>query len=180
MNMSLKSIVSTMGAVTLAIAALGASPSSSQAHTDEMQGDGVAHNLEETQLAQNSNLSAANIDNLPNGTYFYGEVSDPRQGGSDYAVFNKNGQTVTGMKYTYQTGNITCFEGMASNDIVTDATVASTNEAGFGDPNAPSWIFSSNETIALNGYQRLSTTQIPETVSEEFANCRQLNYTAKR
>ena len=71
------------------------------------------------------------LTELSDGTHFYGEVGDPKQGGSAYSIFTKNGETVRGIYYIYQTGNITCYRGKVRPKAIDNADVATPSRAAW-------------------------------------------------
>lgn len=116
------------------------------------------------------------LTELSDGTHFYGEVADPKQGGSAYSIFTKNGETIRGIYYIYQTGNITCYRGNVRPKAIDNADVATPSRAAYGFSDASPWDFYQNETVDLEGFQKLATGQIPDTAIDEFKECQNLDY----
>ncbi|MEB3827917.1 hypothetical protein [Phormidium sp. CCY1219] len=179
MNIYFRTIISAVGAASLTVLAACQNQDGVATPPTEAPPNNDIENPGDTRPSPPYRRESPNLDELPDGTYFYGEVGQPQEGGENYVIFNKNGLTLVGVKYTYQTGNINCFKGEANDAQITDAMLAQANENAYGNPNAPRWIFSDNQTISLRGYEPLETANISPSTNEEFVNCRQIDYQAR-
>lgn len=99
------------------------------------------------------------VESLPDGNYFYGESSDPRESGADYVVFRKINDTVIGVSYKYQTDAVSCFQGKADQNAVTNMTVVTPE---LGNSGATEESDSSGHTMDLTGFNKLRVDQAPQ------------------
>lgn len=178
MKVSFSQVFSLVGSLSLVAMAGSLPPQKLQAQIVEDQS--VQPTTQTVAVRSDSELNSLNLINLPDGEHFYGEVTNPQEIGANYLIFRKEGETVFGIQYIYQSGQISCYQGKVNPQAITDADLAIANEAGYGDPQAPAWIFRNNETIDLSGFQKLSLNQIPATVNNELQECLQMDYTASR
>jgi hypothetical protein len=123
---------------------------------------------------ENSNNAdnTVNLNALPDGTYFLGTTSNPKQGGEFYIVLAKNPNQIEGFRYRYQTDRSECFTGTANGNFVSGANVATY----VIDPPTSDWIFQENTTLDLSNYQKLPFDQIPSSieVQENLSECKAL------
>lgn len=176
MKLSFFNVFSWVGSLSLMAMAGSLKPADLQAYPVEAQPQQPVQTV--VPANSESNALAINLSNLPDGEHFYGEVASPQQMGAEYLIFRKAGETVSGIQYTYQSGQIACYQGKVNPQAITDADVAIANEAGYGDPQAPAWLFTNDKTIDLSGMQKLNSTQIPTSVENELQECLRINYTA--
>jgi len=88
----------------------------------EFNAAGCTASLLSKQQNQKTDEANRRIQNLPDGNYYYGESLVPNSSGSDYLIFRKKGNKVTGMRYPVP-GETSCFTGTASSGAITNVTV---------------------------------------------------------
>ena len=110
--------------------------------------------------------SKQKISSLPNGNYFYGTSRSPYKSGTDYLIFRKTGNIITGMKYPVP-GETTCFRGNASSNTINNVTIR-LQELGEGSSSGE---FVRRNPINLNSYYRLRFDQVPDFAKRGLREC---------
>jgi len=116
---------------------------------------------------QNQTTQQANrrIQSLPDGDYFYGTSRVPNKSGSDYLIFRKKGNKVTGMRYPVP-GETSCFTGTARVGAITNVT-SEFVELGEGGKRQ----FIRERNINLTSYYKLRWNQAPNGGTKLIREC---------
>ena len=119
------------------------------------------------QLPQAENQS---IKDLPDGTYFYGESPVTDSPGRKYLVFQKNGNSVTGQEYFWQTDNSHCFNGIVRDHAINNVEIAYLEPALEG----AKWSFAQMDAIETRGLYQLGFEKAPEFAINNLQECLKL------
>lgn len=106
------------------------------------------------------------LSRLADGNYFYGTSRAAYKSGSDYLIFRKTGNTLTGMKYPVP-GETTCFKGTASSNRITNVFI---HFKPLGEENSAGE-FKSRNPINVNGYYKLAFGESPDFAKKGLQEC---------
>jgi hypothetical protein len=107
------------------------------------------------------------IQDLPDGTYFYGESPVTDSPGRKYLVFQKRGNSVTGQEYFLQTDNSHCFSGTVRDDAINNVEIAYLEPAMEG----AKWSFAQMDAIETSGLYPLGFEKAPDFAINNLQEC---------
>lgn len=110
------------------------------------------------------------LKDLPDGTYFYGESPVTDSPGRKYLVFQKNGNSVTGQEYFWQTDNSHCFNGIVRDHAINNVEIAYLEPALEG----AKWSFAQMDAIETRGLYQLGFEKAPDFAVNNLQECLKL------
>jgi hypothetical protein len=135
--------LAVLGIASVSVLAQGQSPSISQRAPTEGNGKQT-------------------IQSLPDGTYLYGRVIDPKQPDMR-VVFRKIGNIIVGIKYNY--GPNECFQGTAKRNTITNTILPNASRDG-----KLSFIGGGSNILGENSY-RLRLEEAPDDIRRGLQGC---------
>jgi hypothetical protein len=114
------------------------------------------------------NVGDRGLENLPDGEYFYGQSPTPDAPGQLYVVFRKTANSMSGLKYAFQTDNSGCFQGIAQGEKVVNL------QGAYAQPSRDGlqWSMEQNlEPLDLTGFHSIGFENIPDYAQQSFQQC---------